>query len=127
MAVNRELISRVLAHIEANPQEWDQRGWFWRSNRSNRSCGTKACFAGRALLLSGYQIVSTGSQFDLDTMIDPYGHVVRDYDAQAAKVLGLPVDLAKRIFDSSVYDFQSLENVVMKTVEKVEQASRVSA
>lgn len=44
--INKDLLRRTLAYIETNPDEWDQEKWV---------CGTVACFAGRACLLSGYE------------------------------------------------------------------------
>jgi hypothetical protein len=47
---NTELGYRVLDYIEAHPQEWDQRIYLRKDH-----CGTAACFAGWAVLLSGDQ------------------------------------------------------------------------
>jgi hypothetical protein len=41
---NAELAYKVLDHIDAHPETWDQATW---------DCGTTACFAGWALRLSG--------------------------------------------------------------------------
>lgn len=41
---NKTLLKQTLEHIKANPESWDQSSWF---------CGTAACFAGHACLLSG--------------------------------------------------------------------------
>ena len=41
---NAELAWRVLDHIDAHPESWDQNVW---------GCGTAACFAGWAVRLSG--------------------------------------------------------------------------
>jgi hypothetical protein len=43
-APNAELAYRVLDHIDAHPETWDQSVW---------DCGTVACFAGWAVRLSG--------------------------------------------------------------------------
>src|SRR5690348_5458725 len=42
---NIELLEKVLKHIEDNPETWDQGNW---------RCGTSYCFAGHAVLLSGW-------------------------------------------------------------------------
>lgn len=42
--MNKPLLKQTLDHIKANPESWDQSRWF---------CGTAACFAGHACLLSG--------------------------------------------------------------------------
>jgi hypothetical protein len=41
---NAALAYRVLDHIDAHPEEWDQTDW---------QCGTSACFAGWAIRFSG--------------------------------------------------------------------------
>lgn len=48
---NAELAYRVLDHIDAHPESWDQNIWVAR----RPECGTAACFAGWACLLSGDQ------------------------------------------------------------------------
>jgi hypothetical protein len=58
---NAELAYKVLDHIDAHPEQWDQ-GVFLRSG----GCGTAGCFAGWACLLSGEK--QRPSQVDFDTM-----------------------------------------------------------
>lgn len=50
MKPNAELAWRVLDHIDAHPESWDQTTWV---------CGTTACFAGWAVRLSGAEIEQT--------------------------------------------------------------------
>jgi hypothetical protein len=45
---NAELAWRVLDHIDAHPEQWDQGKWIGRAE-----CGTVACFAGWTVMLSG--------------------------------------------------------------------------
>jgi hypothetical protein len=45
---NAELAYRVLDHIDAHPEQWNQGLWVTKVE-----CGTAACFAGWACLLSG--------------------------------------------------------------------------
>lgn len=47
-APNAELAYRVLDHIDAHPEQWEQGKWIGQAE-----CGTAACFAGWAVLLSG--------------------------------------------------------------------------
>jgi hypothetical protein len=47
---NAELAYKVLDHIDAHPQQWRQGWWF-----TELDCGTAACFAGWACVLSGYK------------------------------------------------------------------------
>lgn len=44
---NTELARRVLEHIEAHPEQWNQSRWALRSD-----CGTSYCFAGHAVHLT---------------------------------------------------------------------------
>lgn len=48
MKPNAELAWRVIDHIDAHPELWQQGQWI-----ANAECGTVACFAGWACLLSG--------------------------------------------------------------------------
>lgn len=50
---NAELAYRVLDHIDAHPKLWDQGQWVAKAE-----CGTAACFAGWACLLSGEEPAS---------------------------------------------------------------------
>lgn len=47
-APNAELAYRVLDHIDAHPEQWDQGIYIGKAE-----CGTVACFAGWTALLSG--------------------------------------------------------------------------
>ena len=48
---NAELAYRVLDHIDAHPEQWDQGHWV-----AEAECGTVGCFAGWAVMLSGYTV-----------------------------------------------------------------------
>lgn len=48
---NATLAYRVLDHIDAHPEQWDQSVYLGEGD-----CGTTACFAGWALLLSGVEM-----------------------------------------------------------------------
>jgi hypothetical protein len=45
---NAELLEQVMQYIEDHPEQWDQSDWV---------CETAGCFAGNALLLSGFERV----------------------------------------------------------------------
>ena len=82
---NAELAYRALDAIDADPKAWDQGVWIKRDE-----CGTAACFAGWACLLSGDNPV-----FDEDDVTT--GRVVRGQDdyfipRRAAQLLGVPID-----------------------------------
>lgn len=100
--LNDELIDEVLARIERDPAQWDQGDFFSTKRTDGKFCGTTACFAGHALLASGWTMELKESDFS------PYGHgvVVRDpsgkpnhdYDGEAAKLLGFTEIEANQIF-----------------------------
>ncbi len=48
---NAELAYKVLDHIDTNPETWRQKVWAGKSE-----CGTAACFAGWAVMLSGHTV-----------------------------------------------------------------------
>ena len=118
MIRNDELIGKVLNHIELHPEEWDQGAWF---------CGTTACFAGRALLMSGYRIIDTYVEppanahlFDplhREEMVDPEGNVVLDYSVAARRILGLSDIQAVRLFSADVTDIEKLRVAVSRIQE----------
>jgi hypothetical protein len=55
---NAELAYRVLDHIDAHPEQWNQGRWIGKSE-----CQTVGCFAGWAVLLSGAEPIDFGSDW----------------------------------------------------------------
>ena len=88
---NHELFVKVLAQIEREPENWDQRMW-----ATQRPCGTSYCFAGYACVLSGHEF-----RFEIEGgygTVMPNGSITsaairggRDVVALAAELLGIPV------------------------------------
>jgi hypothetical protein len=128
MAVNKELVEKVLDHLREHPQEWDQDQWF---------CETTACFGGRALLMSGYRMINTaieqptnikeyrdrfGPNYGDWEMVDDDGNAIFDFADRAAKVLGIPWPQAGEIFGCMSVDFDEFEGIVRDVVEGVERA-----
>jgi hypothetical protein len=70
---NAELAYRVLDHIDAHPEQWNQKRWW---------CGTSGCFAGWAVTLSGEQV-------NADACVTANGLIMHVSD-RAAQVLGFP-------------------------------------
>lgn len=102
MERNDELIDAVLDYIEAHPEEWDQGVWA-------NACGTQACFAGRAMLLSGYTLTlkeeaDCGDEScDLPSchgpeFIRPSGQLVAQEDEEADMLLGWTAQEGNRIY-----------------------------
>lgn len=111
---NVDLLRRTLAHIEANPDEWDQTHW---------RCETAMCFAGWACDLAGgqwYEDDPTGMYRDEliaeDGDTGPYMHSrngVRTIhvDDRARRVLGIDEPQADRLFDA-VNNLHDLRRIV---------------
>lgn len=49
--MNLDKLDLAIAHIEANPHEWNQEHWF---SKDDGGCGTAACLAGTIALLDGW-------------------------------------------------------------------------
>ena len=64
--MNAELGRKVLDHVTAHRDQFDMMTW----GEGNEACGTTACLAGWAMLLSGYRIR------DWDTFVRPDGSFV---------------------------------------------------
>lgn len=126
MERNDVLIDKVLGYIREHPQEWDQRFW-----GEKNVCGTRACFAGHAMLLSGYSLESRQrgcenpedvdhscdvhgcTKFD-DVFVRPDGFIIdRGHDREAAKLLGLESFDASRIFlGTRITDIEELQKLI---------------
>lgn len=50
--VNAPLMQKVLDHITAHPEEWNQDTWGTKD-----ACGTSHCFAGHAVSITGHKFV----------------------------------------------------------------------
>jgi len=73
---NAELAYRALDHIDAHPESWDQRTW---------GCGTVACFAGWAVILSGGVLDADG--YDSNVVAGPEELVGMTVEAAANRLL----------------------------------------
>ncbi len=82
-----DLAYATLDFIREHPEEWDQ-AWYF--------CGTRACFAGRALLLSG-KFTQIGNRND---------------DEEAARQLGWTRREASAVFYFYTRSFSALESRV---------------
>jgi len=91
-APNAELAYRALDHIDANPDQHDQRVWI-----SKDSCGTVACLAGWVCLLAGdkpaYEPYGEDPETELVTVLS-VGTPAYDMGVprRAADLLGIPYD-----------------------------------
>lgn len=78
---NTELAYRVLDHIDAHPEGWDQ-GTFYVHNEGGDS--VTACFAGRAVLLSGHT-VTEGWVIDGDAFLGFWALAVKELGVDGVK------------------------------------------
>lgn len=79
---NAELAYKVLDHIDAHPDSWDQSSWV---------CGTTACFAGWAVRLSGATIDGQGGS-DGEVVDGPPELVGLTVEEAAYEALGIDVE-----------------------------------
>lgn len=94
---NAELAYRVLDHIDAHPESWNQRRW-WEAG-----CGTRGCFAGWAVKLSGGDMVRHVDEFGIGETVVSAGLgdelVGRPAALVAAKLLRID-DLLEDVYDA---------------------------
>lgn len=113
---NVALLRQTLAHIEANPDEWNQRHW---------RCGTGMCFAGWAATLAGGQWYEDDQSVHRDELIaedgdtgeyDHGGVITVHVDDRARRILGLDEGQAERLFDA-VNNLHDLRRIVGELTE----------
>ena len=94
--LNEKLIACVLDHIEQHRDEYDQNRWCWIRDlgEDQEYCGTRACFAGWAVLLSTpvekWHKLPTGPN-----NMSGYDY----YSVKAAELLGLTRSEAAYLFN----------------------------
>jgi hypothetical protein len=82
---NAELAYRVLDHIDRNPEQWDQQNWFRETK-----CGTAACFAGWAVVLTGGDVEVNASGDWKSVTLD--GEEFRYFNIAGLNALGIETD-----------------------------------
>ena len=106
MTRNVELLQKVMDYIEAHPEKHDQTDWF---------CGTAACFAGHAALMSGWTIVTSQKNAGMVTN----GDCIRYVPGVARDALGLTIAEADALFDESLTTPQlhvMVDDLILKEV-----------
>lgn len=122
--INVPLLTQTLAHIEANPSEWDQT-WY--------RCDTGMCFAGWAAQLAGgkwhtsdpdlfddldsYLIAEPGDDPATTTLVDGSGVRVVFAPTRARRLLGLSSSQACELFASG-NRLDDLRRIVARLVEE---------
>ena len=89
---NAELAYRVLDHIDAHPDQHDQHVWIERVMSGGKDCGTAACLAGWACLLSGDTPVF-GDESEIGTCEVSTGRTYESVPERAAELLGIPYEM----------------------------------
>jgi hypothetical protein len=83
---NAALAYQVIDHIDAHPEQWHQGTWVGQAD-----CGTIACFAGWAVLLSGYQVDEDG-----DVSVSPSGSATDLYGEHVQEAADVLLGIGKR-------------------------------
>lgn len=97
--VNVELLRRVLEHITAHPETWNQGVWA----AGAKGCGTAYCAAGHAVVMTGHKIDWASAydgvaEFVIDEGItNPAWHPTISEVAEAE--LGLTYEQAEELFE----------------------------
>lgn len=109
MTPNVPLLEKVYDHIVAHPDEWSQTTW--RDEAANR-CGTTFCFAGLAVMLSGYEWVSDDPHDDDYEYVRRPGDTVQLHVSHAAREeLGLDDDTERLLFNG-LNDLPALRYII---------------
>ena len=90
MTPNVELLESVMRHIDDHPEQHDQRVWI-------NECGTAACFAGWACLLSGWQVGLSSDSYD-NIVISSDTLTKRPTAIVAMELLGLSWETSLTLF-----------------------------
>jgi hypothetical protein len=96
---NAELAYAVLDHIDAHPEQWRQGWWLTKLD-----CGTAACFAGWACILSGDKPVLDDPDEDGDeiefSLVELVDGSKAHIEERAAQLLGIGPDRAYNLFSA---------------------------
>lgn len=95
-APNAALAYAVLDRIDAHPEQWRQGWWFTKLD-----CGTAACFAGWACVLSGDKprVADADMEGEFSTVIRPDG-ILDNVEDRAEVLLGLDGEQGSSLFYS---------------------------
>ena len=102
MEKNVDLAYQTLDYIRDHPEEWDQRRYI---------CGTTACFAGRAALIS--LGLRTEHQYHVEQSLNPEIWSIREC---AMRALGWTPREASHVFYNRTRNFAVLERAVKEVL-----------
>ncbi len=109
---NVELLTRTLEYIKEHPDKWDQK--VFRS-----SCGTKFCFAGHAVALSGARWLSGPDTYERYLVESSPGAEPIWVSHYTGDVLGLTEDQRDALF-ACANTLGDLERVVGELIDNAE-------
>ena len=103
---NLPLLRKVLDHVDAHPQEWNQGTWIVQTRNVDQSCGTACCIAGWASLLSGDEpefepmlgLTATGLVYEARAATVATDNGERFISRRAQELLGLTSVEADELF-----------------------------
>lgn len=95
--INVPLLRKMLEHITAHPDEWNQDTWAVESEES--SCGTAYCLAGHTAESLGYPLVWAGPGTNMASFCLADGKL-RTIESVALHALGLEYSQATYLFSA---------------------------
>jgi hypothetical protein len=110
MKINLKLLEKIKKHIEEEPRRFDMDTWGVKHdmrkyrNEDTPPCGTSACLAGWAVLLSTPKKSSWGKIIE--------GWWGEAPDKKAAKLMGIPLDQCPFYFQSNQYAKEWLDSKI---------------
>jgi len=104
-----DLAYATLDYIREHPEEWNQSSYF-------STCGSTACFAGRALLLAGEQPTKNETFFTEDIPAGYPSRILGYSGCRARRLLGWSVTQAAYVFLDNTKDFTILEERVKRVL-----------
>jgi len=114
--INAPLLRKTMDYIEEHPEEWYQAKWGIR----RPGCGTRACFAGHALMLSGYELLNSIGSASLLTATHPGRDKVLTIAQAAKEELGLDMYEADALFCAN-NTMSGLRSIVTEFIDRAEQ------
>jgi len=107
--INTELLEQTMRHIIDHPETHDQSQWVSK-------CGTTACFAGWACLLSGAQLNPKRYLITISWWVTRNNKLIHTQDL-ATELLGICDDDADRLFRDT-YTVDDLQLMVKELINR---------
>jgi hypothetical protein len=95
--INVPLLRKVLEHVTAHPEEWEQGQW---GIQVDTACGSAHCVAGHAAMMAGAKPVWNVHARTMENVTIPETGEAKSVFRYAAEVLGLSDAQGMRMFDA---------------------------